>query len=111
MSQANALFRAVDEESDGVITFNELAKQLESEEVKNFFRSIDVDLSEARSLFDMLDTDHKGQIQFAEFLSGCMRLQGPARAIDLVLVMRNLLESFQRSLEATVLPRMTETVD
>jgi len=95
MSQANALFRAVDEESDGVIAFEELAPHLETDEVKDFFRSIDVDLSEARCLFDMLDTDDSGEIEFAEFLSGCMRLQGPAKAIDLVLVMRELKEVLQ----------------
>lgn len=48
---------------------------------------------EARLLFDMLDADNSGEIQFTEFLSGCMRLQGPAKAIDMVLVMRELREA------------------
>lgn len=96
VSQASRLFRTLDTDSSGVITFDEIESNLESKEVQEFFRSIDVDLSEARCLFDMLDTDNSGAIEFSEFLSGCLRLQGPAKAIDLVLVMRELKEVLQR---------------
>lgn len=95
VSQASRLFRTLDRDSTGTITLDEIERNLESTEVLEFFRSIDVDVSEARILFDMLDTDRSGAIEFAEFLSGCLRLQSPAKAIDLVLVMRELRQAFQ----------------
>lgn len=93
VTQATSLFQALDVDQSGIITFGEIENHLESAAVREFFRSIDVDVSEARLLFDMLDADNSGEIQFTEFLSGCMRLQGPAKAIDMVLVMRELREA------------------
>ena len=38
-------------------------------------------------LFHMLDASHEGHIQADEFLNGCLRLDGPAKAIDLAAFM------------------------
>lgn len=35
----------------------------------------------------MLDASHEGHIQADEFLNGCLRLDGPAKAIDLAAFM------------------------
>lgn len=95
VDQAMRLFRSLDMNESGRITFNDLNQRLESQEVVDLFKSIDVDVSEARCLFEMLDADNNGSIEFEEFLGGCMRLQGPAKAIDLVLVAREMRAAFQ----------------
>lgn len=91
--QASRLFQTLDTDSKGTITLDEIERNLQSPAVQDFSRSIDVDVQEARILFDMLDADNSGAIEFSEFISGCIRLQGPSKAIDLVLVMREIREA------------------
>ena len=43
--------------------------------------------ADAAELFHMLDASHEGHIQADEFLNGCLRLDGPAKAIDLAAFM------------------------
>mmetsp|Transcript_18564 Transcript_18564/g.32038 ORF Transcript_18564/g.32038 Transcript_18564/m.32038 type:complete len:216 (+) Transcript_18564:162-809(+) len=67
----------------GVMTAEGLETQLNTPHMKAYFKSIDVDTSQARGLFLLLDRDGSGEIDFEEFLSGCLRLRGPTKALDL----------------------------
>mmetsp|Transcript_21709 Transcript_21709/g.50651 ORF Transcript_21709/g.50651 Transcript_21709/m.50651 type:complete len:83 (-) Transcript_21709:88-336(-) len=42
----------------------------------------------------MLDMNDSGTIDFQEFLSGCVRLQGHARSLDLLMIARDMRCSF-----------------
>eukprot|EP00933_Yihiella_yeosuensis_P067910 TRINITY_DN7304_c5_g1_i1.p1 TRINITY_DN7304_c5_g1~~TRINITY_DN7304_c5_g1_i1.p1 ORF type:complete len:680 (+),score=118.23 TRINITY_DN7304_c5_g1_i1:77-2116(+) len=86
--EARQLFKMLDDDRSGVITFAEMQNQLENPVVKEYFESLDVDPSEAQCLFGMLDINNSGSIDFEEFLNGCLRLQGNAKALDLLLVTR-----------------------
>ena len=48
--------------------------------------SEDLDISDAMGLFSVLDSDGTGAIEHAEFLVGCLRLRGGAKAVDMVRV-------------------------
>jgi len=61
-----------------------------------FFMSIDVDASQAQDLFELLDADGRGYLDFQEFLSGCLRLQGEPRAVDLLLVAKESRAAFAK---------------
>jgi len=89
-SQARRLFKSLYLDNSGCITFNEIEDHLHTDEVQDYFRSIDVDVSEAKCLFTVLDMDGSGSLEFDEFLDACLRLQGPARAVDLLLFSRPL---------------------
>jgi len=60
-------------------------------EIKEFFTSVGASLEEedahkdAEVLFRLLDNDNSEEINKEEFLSGCMKLRGTARALDLLL--------------------------
>lgn len=95
VAQASNVFKVLDVNREGYITFDVIEKNMETAAVRGFFESIDLDLSEARCLFEMLDADNSGKLDFEEFLSGCMRLQGPAKAIDMVMFMREMKEHLQ----------------
>ncbi|CAE7640779.1 unnamed protein product [Symbiodinium sp. CCMP2592] len=56
--------------------------------------SVDVDPSEAQYLLEVLDMDGSGTINFEEFLRGTLRLNGSARAADLLLVAREMKRFF-----------------
>mmetsp|Transcript_58150 Transcript_58150/g.180120 ORF Transcript_58150/g.180120 Transcript_58150/m.180120 type:complete len:730 (-) Transcript_58150:105-2294(-) len=56
------------------------------------WKAIDISPQEAHYLFTLLDIDSKGEVSFEEFLSGCLRLRGQAKSVDLL----NLLQEFRR---------------
>jgi len=99
------LFGVLDENRNGIICWTELEEHLDDPKLKAFFREVDIDTSEAQGLFLLLDRDGSGSIDADEFLSGCLRLRGPAKALDLQLVMRELADqrkAFQKLLSGNV---------
>ena len=51
-------------------------------EVREYFESLGLDIWDAWSFFKLLDLDAGGEVEIDEFLMGCLRLRGAARAID-----------------------------
>jgi len=96
VTQARTLFKCLDLDMSGSISFDEIRSHLDSAPVQEFLRSIDVDISEARCLFEVMDLRGSGTIDFDEFLSACLRLQGPARALDLILLTRDSRRFFEQ---------------
>eukprot|EP00931_Biecheleriopsis_adriatica_P043668 TRINITY_DN24959_c0_g1_i1.p1 TRINITY_DN24959_c0_g1~~TRINITY_DN24959_c0_g1_i1.p1 ORF type:complete len:613 (-),score=119.46 TRINITY_DN24959_c0_g1_i1:80-1918(-) len=90
------LFETLDRDESGRISFEELKQHLDQPAVKACFKAIDIHVSEASLLFEMLDADGSGEIDFREFVEGCMRLQGPARAVDLLLASRDSQQSLEK---------------
>lgn len=87
MNHARDLFAKCDEGGSGKLTWETFHCQLQMPEMESYFRMLDVDTREAEDLFRLLDIDESGEIDYEEFLEGCMRLRGNARAIDIVTVM------------------------
>jgi len=92
ISQLRQLFDEIDIHHDGEISWEDLQSNLTNEKLLTLFKDIDIDPSEAEGLFGLLDRNHNGQIELEDFLSGCLRLRGNAKAFDLQLVMRELVE-------------------
>mmetsp|Transcript_4852 Transcript_4852/g.11416 ORF Transcript_4852/g.11416 Transcript_4852/m.11416 type:complete len:629 (+) Transcript_4852:38-1924(+) len=86
--KARKLFRTLDDNQSGQISYNEILNHTKDHSVQDFFKDLDIEPSEAKFLFDMLDVNQSGSIDFEEFLNGCIRLQGPAKAIDMLVVTR-----------------------
>ncbi|CAJ1454819.1 unnamed protein product, partial [Effrenium voratum] len=77
------LFSEIDEDSAGIITFQMFQERIMSEEVKTYFESIDLDVWDAWTFFKLLDMDSGGAVEVEEFLMGCLRLRGNAKAMDI----------------------------
>jgi hypothetical protein len=105
VSQARKLFKCLDFDDSGAISFEEIHDHLHTPAVQDFLKSIDVDVSEARCLFEVMDMSGNGTIDFEEFLSACLRLQGPARALDLILLTRDSRRFFEQ--QALLLEQLT----
>merc|ERR1719330_1644341 len=84
-------FIKMDMNRNGTISWEEFEAHLGEERLVAFFKDIDLCMSEAKGLFRLLDSDGSGFIDMDEFLSGCLNLRGPARALDMQLLMRELL--------------------
>ncbi|CAJ1385656.1 unnamed protein product, partial [Effrenium voratum] len=77
------LFNEIDAEDTGVITYQMFQNKVGTKEVQTYFESIDLDIWDAWSFFKLLDLDNGGAIEVEEFLMGCLRLRGSARAMDM----------------------------
>merc|ERR1719498_1208064 len=84
------VFREANGGISGVMTWKTFESQLDKPNMQAYFRAIDVDPSEAKGLFRLLDLDGSGSIDAEEFLSGCLRLRGPAKALDLAILMHEV---------------------
>lgn len=84
------VFRSANGGITGVMTWETFERQLDKPMMQAYFRNIDVDPSEAKGLFQLLDLDGSGFIDCEEFLSGCIRLRGPAKALDMALLMHEV---------------------
>merc|ERR1719215_415629 len=82
MRQVRRLFDLSDTDGNGLISWPEFACALATESKAKLFKALGIEPSDARGLFVLLDADESGEISVQEFTDGCLRLQGPAKAID-----------------------------
>mmetsp|Transcript_55225 Transcript_55225/g.128837 ORF Transcript_55225/g.128837 Transcript_55225/m.128837 type:complete len:645 (-) Transcript_55225:179-2113(-) len=75
------LFSRFGEDRD-VITFELFEEKINEPAVRDYFSSIGLDVWDAWSFFKLLDLDQGGAVEIDEFLMGCLRLRGHARAVD-----------------------------
>jgi len=82
-------FNAIDEGGNGMISEEQLTAIFANPKVEAYFQTLDVDVSEGRALFHMIDNGD-GQVTLDEFIDGILRCRGPARALDQVAMQSDL---------------------
>mmetsp|Transcript_66452 Transcript_66452/g.149994 ORF Transcript_66452/g.149994 Transcript_66452/m.149994 type:complete len:673 (+) Transcript_66452:72-2090(+) len=87
MSRMRDVFEETDSDGSGTICWDEFSKHLNDERVIAYFHSLELDISEAKSLFRLLDQDESDEVNIEEFISGCFRLKGNAKGVDLQALM------------------------
>jgi len=83
INQMRQLFKEVDADNSGTITWKELSEKMYDDSMKAYFSTMEIETDEAQGLFKLLDTDESGEVAIEEFIMGCMRLNGTAKSIDL----------------------------
>merc|ERR1719330_2301087 len=89
-------FRAADTDNDGHLTWEEFEEHLTKPEVQAYFRSMDLNVTQAGRLFDLLDVDLSNKVTVNEFLEGCIRLKGQASSIDMNMLLLTQERTFER---------------
>jgi hypothetical protein len=92
-----SVFEELDDDGTGQISLEEFVAHLDDERVIAYFNALKLDVSDARTLFKLLDSDLSNEISIDEFLSGCFKLQGESRSLDLKMMqyeMKFLREAF-----------------
>jgi hypothetical protein len=102
-------FNICDDDASFTLSYQEFKDHLESNGMEAYFKAADLDKKDARQMFKLLDTSgQKGDagagshLTIEEFVSGCMRLKGPARSVDLAALSYDFhvaIESQQRALQ------------
>eukprot|EP00931_Biecheleriopsis_adriatica_P033495 TRINITY_DN19439_c0_g1_i2.p1 TRINITY_DN19439_c0_g1~~TRINITY_DN19439_c0_g1_i2.p1 ORF type:complete len:386 (+),score=71.84 TRINITY_DN19439_c0_g1_i2:878-2035(+) len=104
-SEVRRLFQQSETNDNGMISWPEFSRQLQDEATIKGFRYAGISCDDAETLFELLDSDGSGFIDPDEFLRGCLRLNGPARAADL------LQESFNFRYDARMLAEKIDIIE
>jgi hypothetical protein len=92
VNSVRSMFRRLDIDLTGELTFEQFRASLGTTEMLEYFRQINVDIMEAQGIFELLDIDNSGHLSAEEFISGCMRICGPAKALDMIVLIREVRE-------------------
>eukprot|EP00415_Alexandrium_ostenfeldii_P000595 UN0595 len=87
IEQLKSIFRDLDADRSGVITLQEFEERMEDEAFVAYFSSLDLTTDQAWSLFKLLDVNEMSMIDVDEFVSGCLKLRGAARSIDMHMLL------------------------
>lgn len=87
VGQLQELFKHFDENQTGKITLAEFEEHLADEDMIHYFEILELTIDEAWSLFKLLDTSNTGVIDVEDFVSGCLKLRGTAKSIDMHMLM------------------------
>jgi len=88
-AKAAKLFRRMDETGSGSLTLTEFERAFDQESMKAFLESIDINATDAWTLFDSLTLDGNSVLTLEEFTEGCLLLKGPARSVDMYALKQN----------------------
>eukprot|EP00930_Biecheleria_cincta_P071946 TRINITY_DN59395_c0_g1_i1.p1 TRINITY_DN59395_c0_g1~~TRINITY_DN59395_c0_g1_i1.p1 ORF type:complete len:613 (+),score=78.80 TRINITY_DN59395_c0_g1_i1:28-1866(+) len=99
MARLTEVFHRLDTDRSGWLTVMEFEHVLSVPHTSACLMAMDIDGSDAWTLFKLLDQDGDGQISIDEFIQGCVRLKGAAKALDFQQLMHQvdlILEALDR---------------
>merc|ERR1711862_977668 len=67
--------------------------------MQEILAEIEVDTSEADGLFHLLDVDDTGSIDAEEWITGFIRLKGPAKALELAMMAQDAQKTKEKMLK------------
>lgn len=79
------------ESKDGApaqLSLYDFENRFQEPEVLSFFQYLDINTTDAWTLFKLLSPDGKGTLNVDEFVEGCLRLKGAAKKVDVAVMMR-----------------------
>merc|ERR1712083_793367 len=81
------------------VTFEEFKEKLDTPQMKEYFKAVHIDPSEAAGIFKLLDMDNNGHLDRQEIVSGCLRLRGTAQALELSLLVYQITQMYNDMVE------------
>merc|ERR1712176_76861 len=73
----------MDVRKSGTVALEDFGNLICSEPAASYLKSLEIDTSNLRSIFSMLDLDDNDAVYVDEFIEGILRLKGEARSLDL----------------------------
>jgi len=86
LANMQEVFEEMDADGTGTISRDEFHEHLNNAQVVAYFNALKLDVSDLETLFTLLDHDHSGTIELNEFVTGCQRLKGESRSLDIALL-------------------------
>jgi hypothetical protein len=101
-----AFFGQADEDDDGFVDFGEFQECLKNDNLRTWLSSMELDVSDERALFLLLDKDSDGRVSHEDLIEGVGRLKGGARSYEVCHLQKSAHELLQ--LLQVVLQRLPE---
>lgn len=95
------LFVEADVDKSGTLTWDEFMGHFESSEVRAYLKGMDLNVTSAKKIFNLIDGDNTGEIGIQAFLETCLQLRGTAQVVDIVIMrsdMENMMEQKMNSM-------------
>lgn len=89
------LLTLMDVDGDQLITFDEFLLSLEEQEVRDYMAALEVDISDVKMFFQMMDRDGSGSVDIMEFTSGIRKLRGEAKSVDIHMMIHENKKLFK----------------
>lgn len=83
-----ALFLEADSDQSGTVSWEEFKLYLQDEKIKAYFMALELDMTSAMKIFELLDADRTGELELVEFVEGCIALRGTAKMVDFAVMQR-----------------------
>lgn len=80
------VFEELDSNGSGTLTLNEFEKQIQDENILTYLSVLELDIDQVRILLPLLDLDQNGEVDIEEFITGCLRLKGGAKSLDMAIL-------------------------
>jgi len=94
------LFKRINMNHTGTITLQELEGALRDDKVSSYFEAIDLSSDEAFSLFKLLDEDGSHVLDIDAFVTGCLKLRGQAKNVQIAMMMHETRWKMQKLLKS-----------
>eukprot|EP00929_Paragymnodinium_shiwhaense_P012512 TRINITY_DN11978_c0_g3_i1.p1 TRINITY_DN11978_c0_g3~~TRINITY_DN11978_c0_g3_i1.p1 ORF type:complete len:658 (+),score=69.04 TRINITY_DN11978_c0_g3_i1:117-1976(+) len=95
------IFRTIDTDNSGELDINEMRHLLDTEPAQALFATLEIAADDAKELFELLDEDGTEFVELEEFMLGCLRLRGGAKALD-VAKMQYQIKLLARKIDAVL---------
>jgi len=89
------LLTLMDRDGDQLITFDEFIESLEQQQVRDYISALDVDVTDAKVFFQMLDKDGNGCVDIMEFTTGMQKFRGEAKSVDIHMMLHENKKLFK----------------
>ncbi|CAK0802514.1 unnamed protein product, partial [Prorocentrum cordatum] len=103
LSEMRNIFMEMDVDGSGTVSREEILGFVNDERVQYYLTALGLDVDDAERLFVLLDENRDGEIELDQFLSGCLRLKGSARSIDVCSLIHQSRQLCKRIEEIDVL--------
>jgi len=100
LAEMKGIFEEVDVDNSGKITWEKFRRFMENDQVQAYFATQQLDTSDARELFTLLDSDGNNYIDLEEFIMGCQKLRGQAKSSDVATLLRENKRSSRKFMRA-----------
>eukprot|EP00929_Paragymnodinium_shiwhaense_P048369 TRINITY_DN24466_c0_g3_i1.p1 TRINITY_DN24466_c0_g3~~TRINITY_DN24466_c0_g3_i1.p1 ORF type:complete len:626 (+),score=142.15 TRINITY_DN24466_c0_g3_i1:95-1972(+) len=99
LQKCSAIFSSIDRDGSGSLNVSEMNGYLDSEPARALFAALELDMGDVHELFALLDEDDTQYVDLEEFMFGCLRLRGGAKALDIAKI-RYDTRQIRKSLKA-----------
>lgn len=90
IEQMTAILQELDKDESGNVTWSEFEEYMKDHRLQAYFTSQDLDSTDARLLFKLLDHNDTEEIKTMDFIVGCFKLKGTSKSMQIKKLSKDL---------------------